>query len=93
MHRFYRKIGWGAHAWHPRRHRHPIAKWVQMAALGAAICNVFKRVGGSITSVSKPYGGLMTVVKQPGEIAAGTLKLSHSPPDSSLVTSPAFIPE
>ena len=24
---------------HPRRHRRPIARWVQMAALGTTICN------------------------------------------------------
>ena len=37
--------------------------------------------------------GLATVTEQPGEIVVGTLKLSHSPPDSSRVTSLAFIPE
>ena len=39
VHRFYRKFRRGAHARHPRRHRRSIARWVQMAALGAAICN------------------------------------------------------
>ena len=77
MHRFYRKIGWGMHARCPRRRRCPVARWVQMAALGAAICNAFKWVVGSVTSVSKALWGLTTVVKQPGEIAAGTLKPSH----------------
>ena len=31
----------------------PIARWVQMAALGAAICNAFNQVVGSVMSVSK----------------------------------------
>ena len=31
-----------------------------MAALGATICNAFKRVGGSVTSVSKPCGEKFT---------------------------------
>ena len=37
VHRFYRKIEWGSHAWRLRMFQCPIARWVQMAALGAAI--------------------------------------------------------
>ena len=37
--------------------------------------------------------GLTTIVKQPGEIAAGALKPSHSSPDSRRATSLVFIPE
>ena len=32
----------------------PITRWVQMAALGATICNAFNQVVGSVTLVSKP---------------------------------------
>ena len=56
VHRFYRKSWRGMHAWCLHRCRHPVASQVQMAALGATICNTFKRVGGSVTSVSKPCG-------------------------------------
>ena len=53
-----------------------------------------RKVGKQKHSVSiQALRGLTTIAKQPGEIAAGDLKLSHSPPDSSQVTSPAFIPE
>ena len=51
---FYRKIGWGTHAWHPHRCRCPVARWMQMATLEAAICISFNRVPGSVMLVSKP---------------------------------------
>ena len=33
----------------------PIARWSQMAALGAAICNTLSQLWNVITSVSKPF--------------------------------------
>ena len=39
VHRFYRKFGRGVHVRCPRRRRCSVARWVQMAALRAAICN------------------------------------------------------
>ena len=53
---FIEKLGGACMQRYLRRRRGPVARWVQMAALGATICNVFKWVGGSVTSVSKPYG-------------------------------------
>ena len=64
-------------------------KWLPWG-LPFAIC----KVGKWKHSVGiQALWGLTTIAKQPGKIAAGDLKLSHSPPDSSRATSPAFILE
>ena len=62
----------------------PIARWVQMAALGAAICNAFNQVVGSIMSCRYPCPVGFDDHHQAtgrGE-TVGTLKPSHSPPDT-----------
>ena len=51
---FIEKLG-GAHMHGTRTGADPpIARWIQMATLGATICNTFNQVQGSVTSVSKP---------------------------------------
>ena len=75
----------------PCRHQCPVARWVQMAALGAAICNALNGWWKHNIGIQALWG-LTTIARQPGEIVAGALKPSHSPPDSVRVTSPAFIP-
>ena len=55
----------------------PIARWVQMAALGAPICNAFNQVVGSIMSVSKPCQAWRPLPSNRAGKTAGTLKPSH----------------
>ena len=57
----------------------PVTRRVQMAALGATICNAVKWKVESTTSVSQALCGLTTVAEQPGKIAAGTLNRTFSP--------------
>ena len=61
---------------HPRRCRCPVARWITMAALGAAICNALTGRWKRIVGIQALWG-LTTVARQPGEIAVGALKPSH----------------
>ena len=65
------------HVWHPHRCWSPIARWSQMAALGATICKTWGQVWWSITSVSKPCGAWWPLLGNRVGKAAGTLKPSH----------------
>ena len=60
----------------PRRRRHSVARWVQMAALRAAICNALSGWWKHNVSIQVLWD-LTTVARQPGETAASALKPSH----------------
>ena len=72
------------------RHRHSVARWVQMAALRAAICNALSGWWKHNVGIQVLWD-LTTVARQPGETAVSALKLSHSSPDYVRATSPAFL--
>ena len=60
----------------PRRRRHSVARWVQMAALRVAICNALSGWWKHNVGIQVLWD-LMTVARQPGETAASALNPSH----------------
>ena len=55
----------------------PVARWVQMAALGAAIYNAFNQVVGSVMLVSKTCRAWQPSPSNWARKMVGTLKPSH----------------